>query len=223
MKTIILGLLLLGFVSPVLGVDRAGLDERIRTLTGKFEALQAQSDKRVPADVLNKAQGIVLLDTTKAGFMFAFQGGDGVAMVKDKWGNWSPAAFLNKNEGSFGFQAGGQRSFFVILLMTTNATRSLLKPAVEFGGEAQGTAGNNSGKQGDQFVSPLQSVMIYDDADGFYGGVSLKTGKLAPADNDNNIYYGQPVTMSDILFSKKLEQTPAAAQLAEKIKNYSKK
>ena len=57
MKTIILGLLLLGFVSPVLGVDRAGLDERIRTLTGKFEALQAQSDKRVPADLLSKAQG----------------------------------------------------------------------------------------------------------------------------------------------------------------------
>jgi len=222
MKTFILGLLILGFVSPVLGVDRAGLDERIRTLTGKLEALQAQSDKRVPADVLSKAQGIILLDTTKAGFMFAYQGGDGVAMVKDKWGNWSPVAFLNKNEGSFGFQAGGERSFFVILLMNTNETSGLLKPAFEFGGGAQGTAGNNSGKAEGRFVSPLQSVMIYDDRDGFYGGVSLRSGKLAPADDDNRTYYGQPVTMSDILFGQKLEQTPAAAQLAQKIKNYSK-
>lgn len=223
MKTILIGLLLLGVVSPVLGVDRAELDDRIRTLTGKFEALQAQSDKRVPADVLSKAQGIILLDTTKAGFMFAYQGGNGVAMVKDKWGNWSPVAFLNKNEGSFGFQAGGQRNFIVILLMNTNATSGLLKPAFEFGGEAQGTAGNNSSGAEGRFVSPLQSVVIYDDRDGFYGGVSLKSGKLAPADDDNRVYYGQSVTMSDILFGKKFEVTAAAAQLAAKIKNYSKK
>jgi lipid-binding SYLF domain-containing protein len=223
MKTIIMSVLLLALVSPVLAVDRAGLDERIRTLTGKFEALQAQSDKRVPADVLRKAQGIILLDTTKAGFMFAFQGGDGVTMVKDKSGNWSPVAFLNKKEGSFGFQAGGQQSFFVILLMNTNATHGLLKPAVDFGGEAQGTAGNNSGKAEGRFVSPLKSVMVYDDQDGFYAGAALKTGSLFPANEDNQIYYGQSVTMSDILFSKKLEQTPAAAQLAEKIANYSGK
>jgi lipid-binding SYLF domain-containing protein len=130
---------------------------------------------------------------------------------------------VNKNEGSFGFQAGGERSFFVILLMDTNATSGLLKPAFEFSGGAQGTAGNNSGKAEDRFVSPLQSVMIYDDRDGFYGGVSLRTGKLAPADDDNQVYYGQAVTMNDILFGKKLEQTPAAAQLAQKLKNYSKK
>jgi len=223
MKNILLGLLLLGFVSPVLGVDRSQLDDRIRTLTGKFEALQAQADKRVPADVLSKAQGIILLDTTKAGFMFAFQGGDGVTMVKDKWGNWSPVAFLNKKEGSFGFQAGGQRNFFVILLMNTNATRGLLKPAVEFGGEAQGTAGNNSGKAEGRFVSPLQSVVVYDDHDGFYAGAAFKSGSLFPADDDNQVYYGQSVTMSDILFGQKLEQTPAAAQLAQKVKNYSRK
>ena len=74
MKTIIFGLLLLGLAGPALAVDRVELDDRVRMLTGKFEALQAQPDKRMPADVLRKAQGIILLDTTKAGFMFAFQG-----------------------------------------------------------------------------------------------------------------------------------------------------
>jgi len=223
MKMIILGLLLLGVVSPVLGVDRSDLDDRIRTLTGKFEALQAQSDKRVPADLLSKAQGIILLDTTKAGFMFAFQGGDGVTMVKDKWGNWSPVAFLNKKEGSFGFQAGGQRNFFVVLLMNTNATRGLLKPAVDFGGEAQGTAGNNSSKAEGKFVSPLQSVVVYDDHDGFYAGAALKSGSLFPANDDNQIYYGQSVTMSDILFDKKLTPTQPAFDLAAKIKTWARK
>jgi lipid-binding SYLF domain-containing protein len=223
MKTIIFSLLLLGLAGPALAVDRAQLDDRIRMLTGKFEALQAQSDKRVPADILRKAQGIILLDTTKAGFMFAFQGGDGVTMVKDKWGNWSPVAFLNKKEGSFGFQAGGQQNFYVILLMNTNATRGLLKPAVDFGGEAQGTAGNNSSKAEGKFVSPLQSVVVYDDHDGFYAGASFKTGSLFPADEDNQIYYGQSVSMSEILFDKKLTPTQPAFDLAEKVKDWSKK
>jgi SH3 domain-containing YSC84-like protein 1 len=223
MKAMILGLLLFGFVGPVLAVDRAELDDRIRMLTGKFEVLQAQPDKRVPADVLRKAQGIVLLDTTKAGFMFAFQGGNGVAMVRDKWGNWSPVAFLNRNEGSFGFQAGGEQNFYVILLMNTNATRMLLKPAIDFGAEAQGTAGDTSSRAEGKIVSPFQSVLVYDEHNGFYGGVAFKNGALAPNENDNEVYYGQYVSMRDILFDKKLEATPAAVNLAEKIKSYSKK
>jgi len=223
MKTIMVGMLLLGFASSVLAVDRAELDDRIRTLTGKFEALQTQEDKRVPADLLSKAQGIILLDTTKAGFMFAFQGGDGVTMVKDKYGKWSPVAFLNKREGSFGFQAGGQRNFFVILLMDTNAVSGLLKSTVDFGGEAQGTAGNNSSKAEGRFVSPFESVIIYDDHDGFYAGAALKTGALSPADGDNQVYYGGPVTMNDILIARRFEVTPAAAQLSEKIRANSRK
>lgn len=223
MKTILLGLALLGFVSSALAVDRGELDNRIRALTARFEVLQANPDKRVPAEILRAAKGIILLDTTKAGFMFAFQGGDGVAMVRDKRGNWSPVAFLNQNEASFGFQAGGQRNFYAIMLMTTNATRALLKPAIDVGAEAQGTAGNNSSRAEGKFVSPFQSVLVYDDHEGFYGGVAFKGGTLAPNANDNKVYYGRYVSMSDILFDKKLEPTEAAKNLADKIETYSEK
>jgi lipid-binding SYLF domain-containing protein len=223
MKTMMLGLVLFGFISSALAVDRAELDDRIRALTAKFAALQADPDKRVPANVLRKAQGIILLDTTKAGFMFAFQGGDGIAMVRGKWGNWSPVAFLNRNEASFGFQAGGEQNFYVILLMTTNATHILLKPAIDFGAEAQGTAGNNSSRAEGKIVSPCQSVLVYDDHNGFYGGVSFKNGTLAPNANDNKVYYGQYESMSDILFDGKVERAPSAEALARKIKAYSEK
>lgn len=223
MKAMLLSLALLSLVSPALAVDRAELDDRIRALTARFEALQADPDKRVPADVLRRAQGIILLDTTKAGIMFAFQGGDGIAMVRDKWESWSPAAFLNRNEASFGFQAGGEENFYVILLMTTNATHILLKPAIDFGAEAQGTAGSNSSRAEGKIVSPCQSVLVYDDHNGFYGGVSFKNGTLAPNANDNRVYYGQYESMSDILFDGKVERTETAAALAKKIRTYSQK
>src|SRR5262245_39457426 len=91
MKTLTLGLLLLGSASATLAIDKAGLDYRIRMLTAKFEAMQAKPDKAIPAENLQRAQGIILLDRTKAGFLFAYQGGAGVALVKEpRSEKWSP-------------------------------------------------------------------------------------------------------------------------------------
>src|SRR5262245_3427192 len=106
MRTILTGFLLLSCIIAAAAADKAELDERIRTLTSKLESLQ-QTDKAVPAETLRKAQGIVLLDRTKAGFIFAYQGGGGVAMVRDrKTGVWSAPAFLSASEASLGFQVG---------------------------------------------------------------------------------------------------------------------
>lgn len=147
MRLLITGCLLLGLAVSALAIDKAELDKRIRTLTAKFEEMQAKPDKRIPVENLRKAQGIILLYRTKAGFIFAYQGGAGLAMVKDaKSRGWSPPTFLSASEASLGFQIGGQQSFIVILLMNTNATRALTESSFDFGGEASGTAGNSSGK-----------------------------------------------------------------------------
>src|SRR5262245_44955413 len=113
MKTTFFGLLLFSCVLTAFAVDKSELDTRIRTLTSKFEALQGHAGKAIPAETLRKAQGVVLLDRTKAGFVFAYQGGGGVAMVRDpKTGKWSNASFMSANEASLGFQIGGEQSFF---------------------------------------------------------------------------------------------------------------
>ena len=219
--TIALAWLACAVSSPAL--DQAQLNERIRTLTDHFETLQQTPDKRVPSNLLAKARGVILLDRTKAGFLFAFQGGGGVALMKDKEGAWSPAAFLKANEASLGFQIGGEQDFYVILLMTTNAAKSLTDSTINFGGEARGTAGNDSsGVEGD-LNSPEHSVIIYDSRQGLFGGVSIKGEAIAPDGHANEIYYGQPVSMRDILFDKKVSPTAAATALARKISEYSKK
>ena len=132
--------MLLGFATAALAIDQTDLENRVRTLTTEFEAFQQRPDKGIPAETLRNAQGIILLDRTKAGFLFAYQGGGGVAMVKDtKQGKWSPVAFLSANEASLGLQVGGEKNFYVILLMTPDATRMLVDPKYNFGGAASGT------------------------------------------------------------------------------------
>jgi SH3 domain-containing YSC84-like protein 1 len=216
--------LLLGLAVPALAVDKANLDKLIVKLTTKFDQLQGKTDRRVPAENLRKAQGIILLDRTKAGFVFAFEGGGGVAMVKDaKTGAWSPPVFLRASEASLGLQAGGQQSFVVILLMHTNATRALTDSSFKFGGEASGTAGNSSGKAEGTVGSDTQPLMLYyTDAEGLYGGVAVKGGTLSSDAEANIAYYGQYWTAKEILFEKKAKPSERATALAQKITQASK-
>ncbi|MDE3066055.1 MAG: lipid-binding SYLF domain-containing protein [Verrucomicrobiota bacterium] len=221
-KPILLVLALLGCAGQALALDRTQLDDRIRLLTAKFEALQRSPDQRVPADLLRQARGVVLLDRFKAGFLFAFQGGGGVALVRDKSGHWSPAAFLTANEASLGFQVGGERNFCVILLMTTRATEALTGSTSNFGGEARGTAGNQSSGVEGKFTDSGQAALIFEDRNGFYGGVSIKGGTLSPDNRANEIYYGRYVSVRDILFGRKVASTPAEIELARQLSAFSK-
>jgi lipid-binding SYLF domain-containing protein len=69
--------LFLGCLVSAHAADKADLDKRLFNLRTKFEALQAKPDKHIPAEVLRRPAGIVLLDRVKAGFGFAYQGGGG--------------------------------------------------------------------------------------------------------------------------------------------------
>jgi len=219
MRVLITGVLLLGLAGSARAVSKAALDQRIRKLTVKFEELQAKPDKSIPAENLRKAKGIILLDRTKAGFIFAYQGGGGVAIVKDpRTGGWSAPEFLSANEASLGFQIGGKQSFVVILLMTTNATRMLTDQNFDFGGEASGTAGNASGKAEGTITSDYEPFMlVYSDATGLYGGAAIKGGSLTPDTDADVAYYGESLTPKEILFDGKGKPTEAATTLAEKL------
>jgi lipid-binding SYLF domain-containing protein len=204
-------------------VDQAQLDNRISLLTAKFQALQAKPDKRIPAAVLRDAKGIILLDRTKAGFLFAYEGGSGVAMARDPaTGAWSAPAFVSANQASLGFQAGGQQSFVVILLMNTNTVHSLAASNFSFGGEASGTAGNTSAGTGGTISQTEQVTLVYSDTEGLYGGVAVKGGAVSPDSNADAAYYSQYLTAEEILFGHKVKPSVTAARLAQVIDQSSK-
>ncbi len=223
MKKALLSLVLLGVAFSSLALEKAELDRRAEKLLAKFEALQQKPDKRVPAETLRKAEGIILLDRTKAGFVFAYQGGGGLAMAKDKKGNWSPVAFMAANEGSIGFQIGGQQTFYVILLMTPEATRTLVADgAFEFGGEARGTAGDSTAGAEGTVASLERSVIVYSERQGLFGGAAIKGDAISPDTDADIAYYGQYLTMREILIERKVQRTPVATELTQKLAQYAK-
>jgi lipid-binding SYLF domain-containing protein len=223
MKTLLSSVLFIGLACSALAVERSELDSRIRNLSFEFESMQLRPESRIPAKTLRQAKGIILLERTKAGFLFAYQGGNGVAMVKNpRSGAWSAPAFLSANEASLGLQVGGQQSFVVILLMNTNATRRLTESSINFGGEASGTAGNSTSGVESSFSSTEPLVLVYTDTAGLYGGVAVKGGALSPDTDADVAYYGQYLTMGQILFEHRVKPSEVAVQLAQKLDLYSK-
>lgn len=196
--------------------SRGELDTRIRKLMIRLDSLQAGADKRIPADKLKAAKGVILLDKTKGGFIFGYEKGFGVAMLKDAKGRWTAPSMMTSNEGSLGAQIGGKNTFLVLLLMTDAAKDMLTNSKVDFGGEAGGTGGNSSGGVGGSF-SGEPPVLVYSESTGVYGGAVIKGGSVAVDENANTAYYGRSVSAKDILFDGKVKPTPVAAELAAKL------
>lgn len=219
MKKIITVVYLVGLVAlSGFADERAKVEAQLRKLTAKFEAMQSNPEKAVPAEELRKARGVILLDRTKAGFVFAYQGGSGVALVKEgNTENYGAAAFLKANEASLGFQVGGEKSFYVILLMSTNAARGLTDSKINFAGEASGTAGDKSAGETGKITVDERPIRVYSDRAGLYGGAALKGGAITADDEANQKYYGEYYSVHDILFNKKVKPTESAKELAKKL------
>jgi SH3 domain-containing YSC84-like protein 1 len=209
--------------SPALAESKNKLDARVRDLTDYFEKVQKDVETAVPAQILSKAEGMIIMRTYKAGFIVGVAGGHGVALVKDKTtGKWGPVGFVKSGEGSFGFQAGGQRSDMILVLMNSDGVKVLTNPNFKIGADVSATVGPKSGGGQANFETDKTPVLVYSDTKGAYGGASLETGGIFPDSGDNEDYYGKKLTMTEILVDGKVEPTEAAKLLAGKIQEYAK-
>lgn len=217
-------LLVVGWTGLALALDKGDLEQRISILRDKFQTLQSKPDKAVPPEILRQALGIILLDQAKGGFIVGYEGGRGVAMVRESAASqrWSPLVFMQSHEGSVGFQIGGEGRFCVVLLMNTNALHFLTEPKFDFAGEARGTAGNDSKSSAKDFSGNLPAILVYDDRHGLYGGASIKGGAVSPDRDANRLYYGQAFTVRDILFDRQVQPTESTKKLAAQINQAAK-
>jgi SH3 domain-containing YSC84-like protein 1 len=220
MKTAILGLLIMGLATSAFAADRAQLNDRIQALTTQFTAMEQGSATRIPADKLARACGIILLDRTKGAFIFGYHSGNGVALVRDPNGHWSPAGFVTSSGASLGPQIGGTKDFFVILMMSPAAAQTLDQPAINFGAGISETGGSQHA--GVKTSVDSQPVIVYSEHNGVYGGASISGGSLHVDKADNAVYYGRPVSMNGILFARQVPPSRSEENLIAKIDEFSR-
>jgi lipid-binding SYLF domain-containing protein len=208
--------LLVSLLLPVLAraADSKDQDARLEA-AGNVLKDMFNGPSGVPLDILNKARCVIVLPSVKkGGFILAAQYGKGAMTCRSGSnfdGAWSAPIMMQSSGGSVGFQAGGQATDYVILVMNDKGARTVLHGKAKLGGDASIAAGP-VGRTAEASTSGNMSaeMLSYSHAQGVFGGVSLSGTSLGPDDGDNQKLYGKKITGDEIFTS---EKPPAAADL----------
>jgi lipid-binding SYLF domain-containing protein len=179
-----------------------------------FTEVMRIRDKSIPKELLDKAEAVIVFPGVIHGaFIVGGRLGKGMISrrIKDGWG---APAFLTIKGGSFGLQAGGQKTDYVLLVMNNDVIDGLLRQKTELGSEVSVSAGP-VGRTAAASTNPTFSggILSYSRSRGIFAGVSIK-GAFLDQDNDlNEAIYGQKA--KEILTgpAMKLEDMPAVVRI----------
>ncbi|HKF49925.1 MAG TPA: lipid-binding SYLF domain-containing protein [Terracidiphilus sp.] len=174
----------------------------------------------IPRNLLNKADCVIVLPSVKkGGFIIAGEYGKGVMSCRSGAnfsGRWSAPIMMQSGGGSFGFQAGGEATDFVILVMNPAGAHTVMKGAAKLGADASVAAGP-IGRDAEAATSEVLNAQMlsYSRAKGVFGGVSLAGTSLGPDPGDNEKLYGRKISGDEIFHGAVGAPASAGALLAE--------
>jgi len=213
----LLALILPLLLSPALAQKSTGKDlkdavKRVNEASKVMTEIMKMPDKSIPRDLLDKAKAVVVFPgALKGAFIVGGQGGKGVA-VRRLGSGWSAPAFLNMAGASIGFQIGGSKTDYILLVMNDKGMKGLVEDKFELGGEgsvAAGPVGRTAAASTN--VTFDAEILTYSRSKGLFAGVSLK-GVSINSDGDLNraIYQKK---LSEIIGEPALPATAAPASL----------
>jgi SH3 domain-containing YSC84-like protein 1 len=196
-------------------VKRSKLVEHLDTCEAILQDLQSSTKTAIPADVLHRARGIVIINQVQVGLLVGVKDGYAVALVRRPNGRWSVPAFLNAGEASLGFQVGAKAINTVLVLMDDSAARLLLNSKFNFGVDAKAIAGVRQA-EAEAVTKPLPAdanVYVYSLKEGYYVGATVKTGYMSPNDDANRVFYNSTNKLPELLYSDWVQVPPEAQYL----------
>ena len=125
---------------------------------------------------------------------------------------------------SFGFQAGGQATDFVILVMNDGGANAILASKVKLGGDASvaaGPVGRNAAADTD--VTLRAEMLTYSRARGLFAGISLAGSTIRPDNDANERIYGKKISAREIVLHDAVRPTPDAKLLLSTLRAHSPK
>lgn len=203
--TIFLTMAGLCLLAPGIAIAQDNEKEQERlTESGNVIKELLDSPSGVPISLLNKAECVIVLPSVKkAGFIVGASYGRGVMTCRGGHnfnGRWSAPTMMQSMGGSFGLQAGGQATDFVVLVMNDKGARALMKGKAKLGADASVAAGP-VGRDAEASTNAAMSaeMLSYSRAQGVFAGVSLSGTSLGPDGDANEKVYGKKVSATQII------------------------
>ncbi|MEZ5356370.1 MAG: lipid-binding SYLF domain-containing protein [Bryobacteraceae bacterium] len=207
---------------PLGAAPSPGVNKRLAESAEVMQEIMQTSDRTVPQSLLDRSQCVVIVPGHKKGaFLLGAEYGRGFATCRAAGAGWSAPAAVRLEGGSFGFQAGGQETDVVMLVMNERGAKRLMKSQFTLGGEASvaaGPVGRNLEAATDAMLTA--EILTWSRTRGLFAGVSLQGVTLRHDRKVNEQLYGQPWSTSEVVFSG-LEPNDAALPLMNLLNRYS--
>jgi lipid-binding SYLF domain-containing protein len=192
---------------------------RVETCEAILREFMANPATAIPAEVLQRARALVIVNQIKAGFFFGVKDGYGLILVKRADGHWSLPVLVAAGELSLGFQVG-VNAVETVMVVTNDATpRRLFDQRFNVGVDAKAIAGPKAADFERFNRAMLETpIIVYTKARGLFAGATVKTGWLERADTSNFILYDTSYTMPELLYSDWVKPVPEVVPLMEYVK-----
>ncbi len=187
--------------------------------------MMGAEDKAVARDLLKKAKAVAIFPgVLKAGFIVGGEGGTGVILARTKNGSWTGPAFYTIAAASVGLQIGASSTDFMMMVMTKNGLKGILKGHAKLGGDASVAAGpvGRSASGGSTFAGKDSDIYSYSMTAGAFAGVALNGAGLEFDAERTKAYYGKALTAEQILVQNKAPKPGSAMKLIQQLDKYDK-
>ena len=211
----VIGLLLLSTASRA--DDQVKDEDRLANCGTVLSEIMNIPDN-IPQDVLDKADCVVVFPSVlKAAFIVGGSYGRGAMTCRhgaNFSGRWSAPTMMALEGGSFGFQAGGEATDFVLLVMNESGAKGILESKVKLGGDASAAAGPVGRTASAETDATMRAeILSYSRARGVFAGVSLDGSTIRPDNDANERIYGKKIPAKDIVLMRGTRVPPSAEKM----------
>src|SRR5215510_16510289 len=190
------------FIVPAVAIDDK-IADRLWQSSKVVDELIKAPDSEIPKPLLKRAECVAVIPgLKKAALGFGGQLGRGAVSCKKDRGNgpYGPPAMISVTGGSFGFQIGGEETDVVMLFMTPDSLKHLLRDKVTLGADAS-VAGGPKGRTASAETNATMraEILTYGRSRGAFAGVSLKGAVLRPDKDANKNLYGKTIEAKELV------------------------
>jgi lipid-binding SYLF domain-containing protein len=226
-SSVLLGLLVLGFCSSLVGVswaadkDQSDIAKRIDASAKVLDEIMATPDKAIPDKVIRNAKCIAVIPSmVKIAIGFGGNHGKGVATCRTESG-WSAPAPITITGGSWGLQLGGQAVDLVMIVTNDQGMEHLLSSKFKLGADASAAAGPvGRDAAADTDIKMKAEVLTYSRARGLFAGIDLSGAAITQDKDETRLLYGNFVPFPEIL-NGKIQPTSVSESFLTAVRRYS--
>jgi lipid-binding SYLF domain-containing protein len=180
-----------------------------------LDELVKAPDGGIPKELLKRAECVAVIPgVLRAAFGFGGRYGRGAVSCKKNAGTgpWGPPSMIGLSGGSFGIQLGGTSTDVVMLFMTPDSIKHLLREKVTLGGDASAAAGPKGRAAAAETSATMRAeILTYARSRGLFAGISLNGAVLTPDKDANKALYNRQIEANELLVNGNVT-IPAPAQ-----------